>query len=65
MMSNVSVDFANAHRADLLRAAEHARLGASTTRRGGVLRRLVSRLYADAGSSDSPRRTYTLAPTDR
>jgi hypothetical protein len=65
MMSNVSLDLANARRDDLLRAAEHARRGPSNTRRGGALRRFVSRVYADAGSSASPRRTYTLAPTDR
>ena len=64
MMSNVSLDFANAHRADLLRAAEHARRGGGASRRG-ALRRFVSRLYADADSSASPRRTYRLAPTDR
>ena len=56
---------ADTRRDDLLREAKRARLAGNDARRESLFRRAVARLYADAGSSASPRRTYLPAPTAR
>lgn len=69
MASLVSLhaEVARIHHAELLRNAEVARFaaGARPKRRSGLLSGRFRRRHAEAGSSASPLRTYTVAPTER